>query len=463
MKIISSFYTQNIFQTKNNRAQSVNNYQTPVIKSLACDMVSFGRTAGNAESLRALMSYKIPDMYSGKIVIDPAVVKQLFERDVFSSSIKNIVKVLQPLESSLHNVEKEVFSLIKLRAKQNPDKKLHEVMKELAVSYEVKLLKKQQPIFDRLNVLSKGLPPEQKEQFDKLMEIANKKITKKRINLPFSAKEFRYKLGRISDEISAKENKEEFDAIKRIIRLAQQIPENTKVDISNDLITSKAKKNKKVKSLKAISRRRSETLNKIESVQMSSPLKNNEELKNLMAQTRSKIFNIPVVSNFNRKTFIYELQKITSKLENKTLANEMIRVATELPKSRQDVSAFIVKAANTSSEKIGYDLIVGSVGCIEHLIPFAKKGKDSLENYAITTAYFNSERGSRSMIQQLALHPETYKNCQKQVDRLINLYNNGVFEKVGLTKWYIINLAKRMYRLSPPDNKLLIDLSRLKD
>lgn len=463
MKIIPTFYTQNIFQTKNNPVNYANNYQTPVMKTLACDTISFGRSAGNAESLRALMSYKIPDMYSGKIVIDPAIVKQLFEHNIFSGPIKNIVKALQPLESSLHTIEKEVFSLIKTRAKQNPDKKLHEIMKELAVSHETKLLKKQLPIFERLKILSKDLPAEQKEQFNKLMEITDKKLTKTRINLPFSAKEFKYKLGRISDEISAKGNKDELDAIKRIIRFAQQIPEFTTNNMSNELITSKAIKNKKTKSLKTVARRRSEMLNKIESIQMSSSLKDNEELKNLIIQTRSKIFNIPIVSNFNRKTFIYELQKITSTLQDKTLAKEMAIVATELPKSRQDVSAFVVKAANTSSEKIGYDLIEGSTGCIEHLIPFANKGKDSLENYAISTSYFNSERGNRSMIQQLALHPETYDNCQKQVNRLIDLYNNGTFKKVGLTKWYIINLAKRMYKLSPTEHRLVLDLSRLKD
>ena len=172
---------------------------------------------------------------------------------------------------------------------------------------------------------------------------------------------------------------------------------------------------------------------------------------------------MPVVVNFNRKTFIYELQKIVNTLDDKKLAKRMIQQAVELPKSRENISAFIVKAANCSSEKIGFDLIEGSTGSIEHLVPFASKGNDSLENYAISTAYYNSERGNRTMPQQLKQHPEIYQNAQRHINRLIELYNDGTFKKVGLTKWYITNLAKRLYRLSPPEKPIVVDLSKLKD
>ena len=107
-------------------------------------------------------------------------------------------------------------------------------------------------------------------------------------------------------------------------------------------------------------------------------------------------------------------------------------------------------------------MVNGSAGSIEHLLPYSKKGKDCIENYGITTAYFNSERGERSMAQQLILHPEAYENCQKQVDKLIELHNNGVFKKIGLSKYYIQNFARMMYKLSPDDNKLVLNLDKLK-
>lgn len=462
MRILPNYSLKLALITKNNVTTPIEKF-SPIEKVNSCDTVSFGRSAGNAEALRDLMSYKIPDMYSGKIVIDPKVVERFFENKLFQGTVKSIVKFISSYESSLHSIEKEVFSMIKTKAKQAPDKKLDEIMRELASKHDSKLRKIQQPIFSKLEIMAQDMPLEQRKEFANLMNLVNKKLVKEPVNVPFSAKEFKYKLGRIADEIYSRNNQNEITVMKRILRLAQQISEQSEDELySIQNIHSKAKKNKKVKNKKNLIKKRSDILKKIESSIMDSELKDNKELETLIAQTRAKIYNIPIVVNFNRKSFIHDLQKITNTLEDKNLAKEMIKTASVLPKSRENVSAFIVKAANSSSEKIAYDLLQGSTGSIEHLVPFANKGKDIIENYGITTAYYNSERGNRSMEQQLLRHPETYRNCQKQVNRLIELCNNGTFAKVGLNKWYIINFAKKMFKLSPPDNPLILDLSKLK-
>ena len=462
MRILPNYSLKLALITKNNVTTPIEKF-SPIEKVNSCDTVSFGRSAGNAEALRDLMSYKIPDMYSGKIVIDPKVVERFFENKLYQGTAKSIVKFISSYESSLHSIEKEVFSMIKAKAKQAPDKKLDEIMRELASKHDSKLRKIQQPIFSKLEIMAQDMPLEQRKEFANLMNLVNKKLVKEPVNVPFSAKEFKYKLGRIADEIYSRNNQNEITVMKRILRLAQQISERSEDELySVQNIHSKAKKNKKVRNKKNLIKKRSDILKKIESSVMDSELKDNKELETLIAQTRAKIYNIPIVVNFNRKSFIHDLQKITNTLEDKNLAKEMIKTASVLPKSRENVSAFIVKAANSSSEKIAYDLLQGSTGSIEHLVPFANKGKDIIENYGITTAYYNSERGNRSMEQQLLRHPETYRNCQKQVNRLIELCNNGTFAKVGLNKWYIINFAKKMFKLSPPDNPLVLDLSKLK-
>lgn len=462
MRILPNYSLKLALITKNNVTTPIEKF-SPIEKVNSCDTVSFGRSAGNAEALRDLMSYKIPDMYSGKIVIDPKVVERFFENKLFQGTAKSIVKFISSYESSLHSIEKEVFSMIKAKAKQAPDKKLDEIIRELASKHDSKLRKIQQPIFSKLEIMAQDMPLEQRKEFANLMNLVNKKLVKEPVNVPFSAKEFKYKLGRIADEIYSRNNQNEITVMKRILRLAQQISERSEDELySVQNIHSKAKKNKKVRNKKNLIKKKSDILKKIESSVMDSELKDNKELETLIAQTRAKIYNIPIVVNFNRKSFIHDLQKITNTLEDKNLAKEMIKTASVLPKSRENVSAFIVKAANSSSEKIAYDLLQGSTGSIEHLVPFANKGKDIIENYGITTAYYNSERGNRSMEQQLLRHPETYKNCQKQVNRLIELCNNGTFAKVGLNKWYIINFAKKMFKLSSPDNPLILDLSKLK-
>ena len=107
-------------------------------------------------------------------------------------------------------------------------------------------------------------------------------------------------------------------------------------------------------------------------------------------------------------------------------------------------------------------MVAGSAGSSDHLIPFVKNGKDNLQNYGISSAYYNSERAQRPMQQQLKKYPQTYENCQKQVDRLIELYNDGTFKKIGLPKHYITNFVRRMYNLSPEDNRLILNIDKLK-
>ena len=123
MRILSNFLLKPILITKNNTTTPIEKF-SPIEKTKGCDTISFGRSAGNAEALRDLMSYKIPDMYSGKIVIDPKVVERFFENKLFQGTAKSIVKFISSYESSLHSVEKEVFNMIKAKAKQSPDKKL---------------------------------------------------------------------------------------------------------------------------------------------------------------------------------------------------------------------------------------------------------------------------------------------------------------------------------------------------
>lgn len=64
------------------------------------------------------------------------------------------------------------------------------------------------------------------------------------------------------------------------------------------------------------------------------------------------MYNIPTNINFNRKSFIYDLQEITDKLEDRKLARRMVRTAVKLPTSKENISAFIMKAESRSSSRI---------------------------------------------------------------------------------------------------------------
>ncbi len=461
LPILSNQYTSNL---KMNNRNDYSQYRTTVLRnSLLTDTVSFGRRAENAEQLRALMAYGIPDMYSGKVVIDPKNLERFYSKQFFSKSIKNIVKYLVRYEGSLHTVEKQFFSIVKNMARTNPQYKLKDVVLNIAPEHNKKLLEVQQPIFDELTEMAKEMPPEQLHEFHNLMGVIYKKLNHKPVSLPFSAKEFQYKLQRIADEVSKKQRPQEKELMKTIVNLSKQMPEKTPEElVSLKDIKSKVKRNKKIKYQKSLIKKRADLLTEMEILTAGSTLKNNEELTKLFAQTRAKIYNIPIVIPFNRKSFIYELQKITNTLQDTKLAHRIIQKAIKLPTSHENLSAFVMKCVEYSSDKIGYNMVAGSAGSIDHLIPYVKKGKECLENYGISSAYYNSERAERSIEQQLRKYPKAYGNCQKQVDRLIELCNKGVFKKVKLSRQYIINFAKQMYNLSPPEKRLILNLDKLK-
>ena len=154
MRITSTFINSpilrlNALKTKGEDNIAVKNSYS-ALAPLACDTVSFGRTAENAEALRLLMQYGIPDMYSGKIIIDPKFLERLYSRHAFSRNIKNVVKILKPFEDSLHTVERQFFSIVKGFTKINPNYKLEDVIHIIAPEYNKQLIEVQQPIFDEL-------------------------------------------------------------------------------------------------------------------------------------------------------------------------------------------------------------------------------------------------------------------------------------------------------------------------
>ena len=455
--------TYNPFIQKTNKPNTYRRSQTLGFGNITgVDTISFGRSAKNAEVLRELMAYKIPDMYSGKILLNPKDMENLICRHVFSRSISEIVKTLTPYENCLHNVEQQFFSIIKSAAVKRPQAKLAEIMEEIAPIHYTRLRNIQMPYFKELDLLSAEMPEDARKKYKELMDITESKLNNEPSWEPFSAKEFNYKLKRIAEEIEAGNNSEEITIIKTIIYLASKMPEKTPEELEAiKSIPSKFYRTKKLRAQQALVRQRSELLKQIEVLQMNSALNNNFELSRLLQQTRSKIFNIPVKTSFNRKSFIYELKKITDTLKDTKLAHKMVKTAVKLPTSHDDLSAFVVKSSDYSSAKIGYNLISPSEGSIEHLIPFHKDGHDLISNYGLASKYYNSDRADKSMAQYLRAHPEAYKNCQKQIDRLIELYRDGTFSKIGLSKWYIINFAQQMYKLSPPEKRMVLDLGRL--
>lgn len=451
-----------------NKIQKTNNitgnYSTPAVtKSYAPDSVSFGRVAENAEKMRTLFKYGVIDIHTGQYVIDPDWFQELLQNGLFNRSIQTVVKTLKPIEDRLHKVERELFTKIEEFSKTHPLYRLDDVIQTLAPQAQEQLLKIQRPILDDLKTLGKKLPSEQKIAFEELMKTTEQQLNNQPILYKFSKKEFRYQLERIAQGIKKRGITDEIKTVDKLIKMSEGLPY---------LPSGRNFNRRKPKFNAEKSLGQANMIRQMDNYFARSSLKEDKELKDLFVNAKKQVFNIPMVVPFKVKTFTHDLQSITDSLNDKKLAKEdsirykklareIMKKASKLPTAQEELSAFIMKSSRNSSVKIGYDLLNGSVGAIDHLEPFSHGGADSLENYAFTTNAMNSKRGDKVISRWVKENPQTYEGSQKCVDRLLELYYNGTFAKEELTPWYIVNFVRRMKKLSPPDKPIILDMGNL--
>lgn len=97
--------------------------------------------------------------------------------------------------------------------------------------------------------------------------------------------------------------------------------------------------------------------NKISFYRRILPKKMARALRKLMIKTNDIIFDPEPHKPFSRRIFIHKIKSITKNLENEKLKNEIIELARRLPRSSDEVCAFVVKNARKRPEIIALNLI----------------------------------------------------------------------------------------------------------
>ena len=82
-----------------------------------------------------------------------------------------------------------------------------------------------------------------------------------------------------------------------------------------------------------------------------------------------------------------------------------------------------------------------------------------MENFGGATTRANSARKSIEFTQQMKEVPTTAQCCQMYVDRLIELYKEGIFYKIGLSPRYITDFKNTIYEQSK--HRIVLDTSKL--
>ncbi len=194
--------------------------------------------------------------------------------------------------------------------------------------------------------------------------------------------------------------------------------------------------------------------NKISFYRRILPKKVARSLRKLMIRTNDIIFDPAPHKPFSRRIFIHKLKLITKNLENEKLKNEILEIARRLPRSSDEVCAFVIKNARKRSEVIALNLVHPSVGTFEHLLPKCMKGMNNSLNFALECSYCNNSRHHYPISEQIEENPYMPQNAQLQVNKLIDLCKKGYCKKE-----YIQNLQKVLQQLS--DNVICLDLINL--
>lgn len=392
----------------------------------------------NSGKLKTLFSYGVPCMYTGIEMIDPKKVQRMMKAGVFKNSSQKVLLAMSQFENMITDVEKKVYGIIKSNSESMPDANLQEILERIAPVYEKRLIKKQTAIFKELKEVAHELPSEYSYKFNILMKDTDDKLNNRPVWIPFSSFEFKYKLEKIKAEIKKCGNFKEQKVMSKMTKESDRLNPDTNFRTEDD---------------------QKSVINFLEVILKSSVLKHDERLKNLISTSKSRLNHEKIYTSFSRKAFIYDLLKLINDLSDEALKERLLSISEKLPTSRESASAYILKFSKEPSEKIAFRLLWPTFASIEHILPKSCGGADVMSNFGGATTRVNAERGNYAFTFQLKRMPDTKMNSQKYIDRLIELANDGIFDKYRIDKKYINDFKKTIQKQSK--GAIVLDTSKL--
>lgn len=393
----------------------------------------------NSEQLRSLFAYGLPCMYSGVEMIDSSLTDKLIKSGVFSRPAKVAVAALAIFKDSFTNIEKQVFKKMQTRAKRYPEEDLQELMTAFSSQNMRRLRITQKDIFKELDALSENLPSKEKQAFDDLMKRTDDRLHERPVITTFNKFTFQYRLGKIKEDIDEIVGTKYGKIISEMIEESEYLSDIDREENREAQIA---------------------ILNHLRSVMNSSAtLRNYVPLNQLFERSIAKLNGEPVVISFSRKAFLSELKIVLDGVSDAELKETMFKTAEKLPTSKNAVDAYIVKYKDSPPDKIAFRLLHPSSASVEHIHPKSLGGADSMANFGGATISENTARGNMDFTEQMKKRPATPENCQKYLDKLIELERNGVFDKLGMDVSYIKDFVRAVKRESK--GQIILDVSGL--
>lgn len=391
----------------------------------------------NSSKLRILFKYDLPCIYSGKTMIDPKHFSRLVKSGVFDKPSKEVAELLSKYKNTLSGDEERVTGIISARSKIHPNLNIHDLLKEIEPVYRRDLRKKQSGIFRNIDSEFKNLPQEYQDKFSILMTDTDKRLNERPVLIPFSSYEFKYKLAKIKDKIVTGDNNlKAKKTMNKLLKESKRLSNTTNEKTIDGQI---------------------KIIGMLDWVLRKSVLKNNKDLQELIGTSKARLTNKEIIAPFSRKSFLYDLGRIVDDLPEEERV-KIMQEAFKLPSSSQDFSAYMVKISNESSEKIASRILWPYLASVEHIFPKSEGGADVMANFAGATTRENSLRKSIDFTEQMKLRPNTPYYCQMYVNKLIDLYHQGVFDKYRINPKYIEEFKNTIYEQSK--HQINLDISK---
>ena len=154
--------------------------------------------------------------------------------------------------------------------------------------------------------------------------------------------------------------------------------------------------------------------------------KMSEPIAEQVRKVQSDLLEAIKNKTFKRTDALKAIKKIKVSEEDKDAIVKTYQAFYKLPKSTNNINAFIVKYAKEPHYNIAKRLISTAVATIEHVQPSSRMGSDDLSNFLLVSAEFNNNRHSMPLSEYIMLNEDIdiKRNLQKYIEDVISEVHN---------------------------------------
>jgi len=337
-------------------------------KTKALDIMRF--------NILRLAEHDIPCPVCGHIMLSVQKYNAFEEKILSTTDTNKLLSYIGEYKKYLHPIERKMFSIFREKHAQNPDKTLHQILRDMLPVAEPKIVHEQTEVLSNIGLLSRDLPKEQQQKISAILQDTFSRILDPRETSRFSRRVFIDKLEQ--ELINYSEIKKKFTKTELVkFYNLEELPKTYSKAELQEYIEAKG-----------------------------------EELL------------------FDKHTLLQYAPDTVQKI---------IEEATKLPTAYNNPNAFIVKYAKRNykgynpDQKIALRMLSNSLATIEHIKAHKLRGATTPENLALECACDNNRKGHQTILQQIIENPQMIFNYPSYISRLCEIHLMGKVEKGYIT------------------------------